>query len=181
MNSTKQFWDFSTLPEDHPYHDNSTRNKLGLFKLETGGDLICSTAGKIKYKNFIKCRIRTYLLIFYFFSIFIIFSGVRPKVYSLAPVPWEVWNKIQNSPEYKNKPFCIRKLQKKSIKRLKGVKSHLVALEFTHQNYIDAILSGKPKYVKYFTINSRGHVVTTNFRGKLGLSGETYFISSMLW
>ena len=56
--------------------------------------------------------------------------------------------------------------------RLKGVKSHLVHSYFTHECYVNSILTGKPRYVRYFTIASRGHVVTTDYKGKLGLSGK---------
>ena len=39
------FWDFSTLPKNHPYFDDSKQNQLGFFKVETGGDRVYSCAG----------------------------------------------------------------------------------------------------------------------------------------
>ena len=69
----------------------------------------------------------------------------------------------------------MRKVKKETVKRMKGVKSHLVRQEFTHKCYVRAILTGKPRFVKYFTINSRMNKVSTYKKGKLGLSGKTRF------
>ena len=44
------FWDFSTLPNDHPLFDKTLENQLGFFKLETGADTIVSAIG-----NFTNC------------------------------------------------------------------------------------------------------------------------------
>ena len=46
MAKIPNFWDFSTLPEDHDYYDGSTINQLGKFKIETAADKIFSCAGK---------------------------------------------------------------------------------------------------------------------------------------
>ena len=106
-------------------------------------------------------------LIFFYKNSTPFFSGVRPKVYSLEIVPWDDWKSLQGRDD-----ICIKTLKKKSMKRLKGVKSHLVHSYFTHNCYVKSILTGKPRYVRYFTIASRGHVVTTDYKGKLGLSGK---------
>ena len=45
LKKIENFWDFSTLPKDHPHYDPSTMNKLGYFKIETSGDRIYSCAG----------------------------------------------------------------------------------------------------------------------------------------
>ena len=96
------------------------------------------------------------------------FSACRPKVYSVDTIPWEIWKNYSNE----EKPKCLRKVKKIAIKKLKGVKMHLIRQEFTHKCYIKAITTGKPRYVKYFSINSRCHEVSTYKKGKLGLSGE---------
>ena len=72
---------------------------------------------------------------------------------------------------------CMHQIKKTALKRCKGVKKHLIRQDFTHSNYEDAILTGKSKYVKYFSINSRCHQVGTYRKGKLGLSGKTHFYS----
>ena len=69
----------------------------------------------------------------------------------------------------------MRKVKKNALKKMKGVKTHLVRQVFTYKCYERAILSGKPRFVKYFTINSRSHKVSTYAKGKLGLSGKTHF------
>ena len=68
------------------------------------------------------------------------------------------------------------KVKKETVKRMKGVKSHLVRQEFTHKCYVRAILTGKPRFVEFFTINSTMHEVATLKKGKLGLSGKTRFL-----
>ena len=98
--------------------------------------------------------------------------GCRPKVYSVDVIPWQIYKKYAKM----KKPHCMRKVKKIAIKKMKGVKSHLVRMEFTHNNYVKAILSGKPRHVEYFSINSRRHVVSTYKKGKLGLSGRLLFI-----
>ena len=98
--------------------------------------------------------------------------GCRPKVYSVDVIPWEIYKKY----ETKKKLHCLRKVKKIAIKKMKGVKNHLVRQDFTHNNYLKAILTGKPFYVEYFSINSRRHVVSTYKKGKLGLSGRLLFI-----
>ena len=45
MSEMDNFWDFSTLPNDHPLFDKTLENQLGFFKLETGGDTIVSAIG----------------------------------------------------------------------------------------------------------------------------------------
>ena len=87
-------------------------------------------------------------------------------------IPWQIYKKY----ETKKKPHCLRKVKKIAIKKMKGVKNHLVRQDFTHNNYLKAILTGKPFYVEYFSINSRRHVVSTYKKGKLGLSGRLLFI-----
>ena len=55
LKKMKEFWDFSTLPKDHKYHNAKTANKLGLFKLENGANKIFACAGMLfsiyKLKN----------------------------------------------------------------------------------------------------------------------------------
>ena len=45
LSKIQNFWDFSTLPKNHPYHNPKTANQLGFFKLETGADKIFACAG----------------------------------------------------------------------------------------------------------------------------------------
>ena len=108
---------------------------------------------------------------FNFFS-----PGCRPKVYSADTVPWKLWKNFEKN----KKPLCMRKVKKETIKRMKGVKSHLVRQEFTHKCYVRAILTGKPRFVEYFTINSFMHEVATYKKGKLGLSGKTRYYSILV-
>ena len=107
---------------------------------------------------------------------FIFFPGCRPKVYSADTIPWKLWKNFEKS----KKPLCMRKVKKETIKRMKGVKSHLVRQEFTHKCYVRAILTGKPRFVEYFTINSSMHEVATYKKGKLGLSGKTRYYSILV-
>ena len=100
-----------------------------------------------------------------------IFAACRPKVYSADTVPWKLWKKYETRGEVK----CMRRVKKLALKRCKGVKKHLIRQEFTHRSYERAILSGKPRFVEYFSINSRCHQVGTYRKGKLGLSGKTHF------
>ena len=45
LRSMENFWDFSTMAENHPLYDTSRRNLTGFFKIETSSDLICACAG----------------------------------------------------------------------------------------------------------------------------------------
>ena len=45
MAEMDDFWDFSTLPNDHPLFNKSLENQLGYSKIETGGDAIISAIG----------------------------------------------------------------------------------------------------------------------------------------
>ena len=67
-------------------------------------------------------------------------------------------------------------VKKCALKKMKGVKKHLVRQGFTHRCYVHAILYGKPRYVTYFSINSKDHKVGTFKKKKLGLSGKTHFL-----
>lgn len=131
-----KFWDFSTLHVEHPLYDASSKNELGLFKLETS-DFI---AGLV---------------------------GARPKVYSVQTIPYEDFAKL-----IKKGPFCVRKYHKKmvSVKRLKGVKKHLIRNHFNHKSYKSAVVNSEVTNVSYFTISSRAHEVSTDLKSKLGLS-----------
>ena len=95
-------------------------------------------------------------------------SACRPKVYSADTIPWHIWKKY----EKRKIPKCLRKVKKIAIKRMKGVKLHLVRQQFTHNCYVTAIQTGKPRFVQFFSINSRCHDVSTYKKGKLGLSGK---------
>ena len=95
-------------------------------------------------------------------------AACRPKVYSADTIPWNVWQKYEN----RKKQKCMRRVKKNAIKRMKGVKAYLVRQQFTHACYEAAILTGLPRYVEYFSINSRSHQVSTYKKGKLGLSGK---------
>ena len=132
----KKFWDFSTLHKDHPLFDDSSKNELGLFKLETT-DYI---AGLV---------------------------GARPKVYSVKTIPYEDFVKL-----IKKGPFCVKKYHKQmvSVKRLKGVKKHIIRNHFDHESYKSAVLNREITNVSYFTISSRRHEVSTDLKSKLALS-----------
>ena len=93
-------------------------------------------------------------------------------MYSADTIPWSIWKKYESG---KKSPRCMKRVRKIALKKMKGVKSHLVRQGFTHKCYEHAILSGKPRFVKYFTINSRSHKVGTFLKGKLGLSGKKHF------
>lgn len=132
----KKFWDFSTLHKDHPLYDATSKNELGLFKLETSDFIV----GLV---------------------------GARPKVYSIETIPYEDFEKM-----IKKGPFCVKKYQKKmvSVKRLKGVKKHIIRNHFNHQSYKSAVIKQELTNVSYFTISSRQHNVSTDFKSKLALS-----------
>ena len=98
-------------------------------------------------------------------------SACRPKVYSADTIPWRIWKKY----EKRKMPKCLRRVKKTAIKRMKDVKLHLVRQQFTHKCYLTAIQSGKPRFVQFFSINSRCHDVSTYKKGKLGLSGKWRF------
>ena len=104
------------------------------------------------------------------------FTACRPKVYSADTIPWSIWKKYESG---EKSPRCMKRVRKIALKKMKGVKSHLVRQGFTHKCYEHAILSGKPRFVKYFTINSRSHKVGTFLKGKLGLSGKKHFLFSI--
>ena len=108
--------------------------------------------------------------------ILFIFVACRPKVYSADTIPWKTWKKYESGEKVK----CMRRMKKIALKRCKGVKKHLIRQEFTHRCYEHAILSGKPRFVKYFSINSRCHQVGTYKKGKLGLSGKTHFLFTLI-
>ena len=132
----KKFWDFSTLHKDHPLYDATSKNELGLFKLETSDFIV----GLV---------------------------GARPKVYSIETIPYEDFEKLT-----KEGPFCVRKYHEQmvSVKRLKGVKKHIIRNHFYHQSYKTAVLKQELTNVSYFTISSRQHNVSTDFKSKLALS-----------
>ena len=167
LSKIDNFWDFSTLPKDHLYYNPTTANQLGLFKLETGADKIFACAGNNIDKK-IDCKSSRFI---YYYKIHFFSPGCRPKVYSADTIAWNLWKEYEKI----KKPKCMRKVKKETVKRMKGVKSHLVRQEFTHKCYVRAILTGKPRFVKYFTINSRMNKVSTYKKGKLGLSGKTRF------
>ena len=102
-----------------------------------------------------------------------IFTACRPKVYSVSTIPWASWKKYEN--DEKMMP-CMHKIKRHDLKKMKGVKKHLVRQGFTHRCYVRAILYGKPRYVTYFSINSLNHKVGTFKKAKLGLSGKTHFL-----
>ena len=102
-----------------------------------------------------------------------IFTACRPKVYSVDTIPWMHWEKYENGEE---KIQCMSKVKRTTLKKMKGVKKHLVRQGFTHRCYVHAILYGKPRYVTYFSINSKDHKVGTFKKKKLGLSGKTHFL-----
>ena len=56
-------------------------------------------------------------------------SACRPKVYSADTIPWRIWKKY----EKRKIPKCLRRVKKTAIKRMKGVKLHLVRQQFTHK------------------------------------------------
>ena len=91
--------------------------------------------------------------------------GVRPKVYSVETIPYEDFVKLKKS-------FCVKKYHKQlvSIKRLKGVKKHIIRNHFNHRAFKSAVLQKQITNVKYFTISSRQHEVSTDLKSKLGLS-----------
>ena len=95
--------------------------------------------------------------------------GVRPKVHSVEIIPYEEFMKL-----IENGPTCVKKYLKKNVKRLKGVKSHIIRQYFTHAAFKSAVLSRKIMPVSYFTISSRRHNVTTDLKAKLGLSRYAY-------
>jgi hypothetical protein len=114
------------------------------------------------------CRLEVINIIYYYKFTF--FPGCRPKVYSADTIAWKIWKEYESQ-----NPKCMKRLKKETVKRMKGVKSHLVRQQFTHKCYVRAILTGKPRFVEYFCINSRMHQVSTYKKGKLGLSGKTRF------
>ena len=95
--------------------------------------------------------------------------GVRPKVYSVELIPYEEFMKLME-----NGPICVKKYLKKNLKRLKGVKSHIIRQHFGHMAFKSAVLTRKITPVSYFTISSRRHNVTTDLKAKLGLSRYAY-------
>ena len=146
MNSgpEKKFWDFSTLHKSHELYDESSKNELGLFKLETC-DYISGMVGAgpkvdsfetVPYEEFVKLMEKGPFCV---------------KVYKK-----NLKKKITN------------------VKRLKGVKKFLIRSHFTHDCYKSAVLNRELKHVSYFTIASRKHEVTTDLRAKLGLSRYAY-------
>ena len=170
LKKIENFWDFSTLPKDHKHHNAETANKLGLFKLETGADKIFACAGMVfslyKIKNYKSKKLTLF-----------IFTACRPKVYSVDTIPWEYWKNYETGKE----PIpCMYNVKKCALKKMKGVKKHLVRQGFTHRCYVRAILYGKPRYVTYFSINSLNHKVGTFKKRKLGLSGKTHFLFSYI-
>ena len=106
-----------------------------------------------------------------------IFTACRPKVYSVSTIPWEYWKKYEIGKKPKR---CMKKVKMYTLKKMKGVKKHLVREEFTHRCYLRAILHGRPRYVRYFSINSLNHKVGTFEKKKLGLSGKTHFFISYI-
>ena len=158
------FWDFSTLPTEHKHYNGKTANKLGLFKLEVGADKIFACACRFFSESIPKKMMLLKTNIIHF-------AACRPKVYSADTIPWRIWKKYESGEKVK----CMHRMKKIALKRCKGVKKHLIRQEFTHRGYERAILTGKPRFVKYFSINSRCHRVGTYMKGKLGLSGKTHF------
>ena len=117
--------------------------------------------------------------------------GVRAKVYSLLLVSWEEFKKfhliqrpILERLKNKNLSKCLKKIKKpwknprkkgltlknSELKKLRGVKKHIVKSKIEHADYKTSIHTGEPMYVEYLTIQSRGHEVTSTRKKKLGLS-----------
>ena len=115
------FWDFSTLDEMHPLYNKSNMNKLGRFKIEIK-DHISSVC------------------------------GVRPKVYSLETIDYKEFEKMKR--RMKNK-LCVKmfrdKKKKNNVKRLKGIKKHLIRQQFTHDTFKETVSA--ITHVSYFTIS----------------------------
>ena len=86
-------------------------------------------------------------------------------MYSLETIPWVDVKKQTQILTRQSLKKCVR-----PIKRLKGVKKHIIRQKITHEHFRRAIETGMPHYVNYFTISSRRHNVTTDEKGKLGLS-----------
>ena len=147
----EKFWDFSTLHKTHKLYDESSKNELGLFKLETP-DFISGMVGT-------RPKVYSFETIPYEEFIELVKKGPTcVKVY---------------------KKNLMKKM--KNIKRLKGVKKYLIRSHFTHENYKSAVLNRELKRVTYFTISSRAHQVTTDLCAKLGLSRYAcYYIKKLV-
>ena len=142
MNSgpEKKFWDFSTLHKSHELYDESSKNELGLFKLETCDFISGMVGARPKVYSFETVPYEEFV-----------------KLMEKGPFCVKVYKKNL-------------KKKMTNVKRLKGVKKCLVRSHFTHDCYKNAILNRTLKHVSFFTISARAHQVTTDLRAKLGLS-----------
>ena len=140
-----KFWDFSTLHPDHELYDESSKNELGLFKLETCDYISGMVGARPKVYSFETIPFEDFM-----------------ELMKKGPFCVKVYKKKM-------------KKKVKNVKRCKGVKKFLIRQQFTHQCYKCAVLKGELKHVAYFTIASRKHEVTTDLRAKLGLSRYVCF------
>ena len=152
MNSgpEKKFWDFSTLHKSHELYDESSKNELGLFKLETCDFISGMVGARPKVYSFETVPYEEFV-----------------KLMEKGPFCVKVYKKNL-------------KKKMTNVKRLKGVKKFLIRSHFTHDCYKSAVLNRELKHVSYFTIASRKHEVTTDLRAKLGLSRYALFLHKKL-
>ena len=94
--------------------------------------------------------------------------AVRSKVYSLQMIPEEEYDKILASAEG---DFEINPHIKRSLKRCKGVKRHVIRKTLRHEDFKASVLDRINKYVNFYSINSKKHRLSTFKKRKLGLSG----------
>ena len=97
------------------------------------------------------------------------FVGVRPKVYSIESMSYDEYVDMSSSCQ-NGGVVCVNEYKKKNMKRMKGVKKHIIRRHFTHDCYKRAVLNKTIRKVTYFTISSMRHDVTTDLKKKLGLS-----------
>ena len=57
------------------------------------------------------------------------------------------------------------------LKRCKGAKCFKIEKELRHQDFREAVLEKKKKWVDFYSINSKTHRVSTFYQKRLALSG----------
>ena len=174
------FFDYSTLNRDDPMYDGSKESKVGYWKIETGSDTILSSAG---------IRPKVYSL-----------QYVSAKILKEINKRLVTMNKELKKMKMKTKCIRELSYMFDEMKRLKGVypftqhkekngfffldaikmslilpyflgvKKHLIRQNFSHHRFVKSVFEECPENVRYFTIASRKHHISTNLQSKIGLS-----------